>query len=146
MLLHCLDNVDGIKKIAKQYVQIDIKVISYIHIWHSYIDPNFALKWCIFLENKKKKDSDKPKVHVDLMSLHLKKREWTPVPQCLMLFCKKGMYSIWFSSGWISKPAVDFQDIMRTDIMVIKDEPQYEKNLSLTQREELLQRGIICKG
>jgi len=40
---------------------------------------------------------------------------------------------------------VDFQDVMRTDIMV-KDEPQYEKNLSLTQHEELLQRGIICKA
>jgi hypothetical protein len=80
------------------------------------------------------------------LCLYIWKKEWTPVPQCPMLFCKKGMHSIWFSSNWISKPGVDFQDVMRPDIMVIKDEPQYEKNLSLTQQEELLQRGIICKA
>lgn len=38
----------------------------------------------------KKEDSNKQKVHVDLMSLHLKKTSGrTPVPQCPMLFCKK---------------------------------------------------------
>jgi len=74
MLLHCLDNVDGIKKIAKQYVQIDIKVISYIHIWHSYIDPNFALKWCIFLENKKKRTVTSQK-YMLILCLYIWKKE-----------------------------------------------------------------------
>jgi hypothetical protein len=48
----------------------------------------------------KKEDSNKQKVHVDLMSLHLKKRvDGLLGPSALCYSAKKSMRAIWFSSG-----------------------------------------------
>lgn len=109
MKFHCMDNVDENQQIAKQ--STCGQTSKYIHIWRSYIDPNLALEWCIFLDTKKRRQQQAKSTRRPYVSTS-EKNEWTdscaPVPYVILQ--KRVCVLSGSVPAEISKPGVDFQE------------------------------------